>query len=361
MTMVRNKTLQLDKRARIKLRTGERSRVRIRRVMLAVIMTAIMAVPAAALAMEVDIPYQQTFTNDSAEASVANTFDYELTPADASSPMPAGSTGGAYGFSLSGNTSGSLNLDITYPKAGYYYYTVKSKVDSPQQGYTYNAKTYTVMVMIVNGSEGLEIGAITIQDADKNKYDRLVFDTRYYKARPGGGGGGNDGGAGGGGAGGGAAGVAPPAGAPGGGTGNPPTTINDPKPPLAGTKHGEDYWALVNLICMLLTWLTAIVAGILYIKRRREAPDEEEADLETEEYEDPQKLKRKGLLRILIVLVAIISLIVFILTEDMTLPMELVDEYTIWMIIFLAAALLLALISRKVTEETEEMEATPEG
>ena len=325
-------------------------------------MTAVMAVPAAALAMEVDIPYQQTFTNDSAEASVANSFDYELTPADASTPMPADSTGGVYGFSLLGNTSGSLNLNITYPKPGYYYYTVKSKVDSPQQGYTYSSTTYTVMVMIVNGSEGLEIGAITIQDANKSKYDRLVFDTRYYKARPDGGGGGdNGGGAGGDGAGGGAAGVAPPAGAPGGGTGNPPTTINDPKPPLAGTKHGEDYWALINLICMLLTWLTAIVAGILYIKRRREAPDDEEADLENEEYEDPQKLKRKGLLRILIVLVAIISLIVFILTEDMTLPMELVDEYTIWMIIFLAAALLLALISRKVTEETEEMDATPEG
>ena len=83
-------------------------------------------------------------------------------------------------------------------------------------------------------------------------------------------------------------------------------------------------------------------------------PDDEEAIAEAEEYEDPQKLKRKGWLRLGTVLVAIISLIVFILTEDMTLPMKLVDEYTIWMIIFLAAALLLALISRKVTAEPEE-------
>lgn len=361
--MFRKKTLQLDKRARIKLRAGGRYRVKIRRVVLAVIMVFLLAVPTAALAMEVDVPYQQTFTNDSAEASVADTFDYQLTAADASSPMPEGSSGGVYGFSLKGNTSGSLNLKISYPKPGYYYYTVKSKVNSPKTGYTYSKKTYTVMVMVVNGSEDLQIGAITIQDANKSKYDKLVFNTKYYKKKPGGGGDDNGGGgAGGGGAGGGAVAAAPPGGPPdGGGTGNPPTTIDNPEPPLAGVKHGEDYWALINLICMLLTWLTAIVAGILYIKRRREAPDEEEAIAEAEEYEDPQKLKRKGLLRILTVLVAIISLIVFILTEDMTLPMELVDEYTIWMIIFLAAALLLALVSRKTTEETEEYEATPEG
>ena len=109
---------------------------------------------------------------------------------------------------------------------------------------------------------------------------------------------------------------------------------------------------------MLLTWLTAIAAGILYIRRRRQAPDDDEAIADAEEFEDPQKLKRKGWLRIAIIAVAVISLIVFILTEDMTLPMELVDEYTIWMIIFLAAALLLALISRKVTEEQEP---DPEG
>ena len=355
--MFKNKTLQLDKRARIKLRAGGRYRVKIRRVMLAVIMTAVLAIPAAASAMEVTVPYQQTFTNDSAEASVANTFDYQLTPADASSPAPEESKGGVYEFSLSGNTSGSLDLNISFAKPGYYYYTVKSKGGTPAKGYTYSTKTYTVMVMITNGPEGLTTSAITIQDADRNKYDSLRFEPRYYKARPddddddGGGGGGNPAAPG--------AAAAAPANNPGPGTGNPPTTINDPKPPLAGIDG--DHWALINLICMLLTWLTAIVAGILYIRRRRQAPDEGEEYDEAEEYEDPQKLKRKGWLRLITVLAAIVSLIVFIFTEDMTLPMKLVDEWTIWMIIILAAALLLALISRKVTEEIEETEATPEG
>lgn len=351
--MFKNKTLQLDKRARIKLRTGGRSRVRIRRVMLAVIMIAALAVPAAASALEVGIPYQQTFTNDSAQASVADNFDYELTPADASSPMPEGSIGGAYDFSLKGTTSGTLDLNIPFPKAGYYYYTVRSKVGTPAQGYTYDSKTYTVMIMVINGPNGPTIGAITIQDANQSKYDSLRFDTRYYRARPGGGG--NNGGGNAAAAGGAAA---APANNPGAGTDGPGTSIDDPNPPLAGVDKGDDYWALINLICMLLTWLTAIVAGIFYIRRRRQAADDEEPDIEEEDYEDPQKLRRKGVMRIITFLVAIISLIVFILTEDMTLPMRLVDEYTIWMIIILAAALLLALISRKVTEEYE---TTPEG
>ena len=355
MIMNNKKTLQLDKRARIKLRAGGRHRVKIRRMMLAVVMVILLAVPMVASAMEVDIPYQQTFTNDSAEASVANTFDYQLTAADESSPMPAGSSGGVYNFSLRGNASGSLNLNISYPKPGYYYYTVKSK-GNPPTGYTYSSKTYTVMVMIVNGSERLEIGAITIQDESLAKYNKLEFKTRYYKARPGG----NDGGGGTPAAPGGAAAApaapAAPADNPVPAADNPPTEIDDLETPLAGLD--SDYWALINLICMLLTWLTAILAGIFYIRRRRQAPDDEEAIAEAEEYEDPQKLKRKGWLRIAAIVAAIISLILFILTEDMTLPMELVDEWTIWMIIILVAALLLALISRKVTEDTE---STPEG
>ena len=313
-------------------------------------MTVMLGIPAVASAMEVDIPYQQTFKNDSSESSVADTFDYELTAADAASPVPEGSTDSAYDFSLKGNVSGSLNLNITFPKPGYYYYTVRSKVDNPKKGYTYNSKTYTVMVMVVNGSDGLESSAITIKDSDNTKYDKLVFKTKYYKKRPGGngnGGGSNDNVS---------DGVTPPeillddVGDTETESDSPAAFVNPDNPEPV---NGEDYWALINLICMLLTWLTAILGGILYIKRRRQASGVDEDNGATEEYEDPQKLRRKGYLRGGAAVVAIISLILFILTEDMTLPMRLVDEWTIWMIILLAVALLLALISRKVTEEPD--------
>ena len=311
-------------------------------------MTVMLGIPAVASAMEVDIPYQQTFKNNSAESSVADTFDYQLTVADAASPMPEGSSNGAYEFSLEGNVSGLLNLNIDYPKPGYYHYTVRSKVDKPKKGYTYSSKTYTVTVMVINGTNGLETGAIIIQDSKSTKYDKLIFKTRYHKKRPGGGDGtnGNSG-----------DGVTPPEvplddiGDTESGNDNPAAFVNPDNPEPV---NGEDYWALINLICMLLTWLTAILGGILYIRRRRQA----DGDQEPEEMENPQKLRRKGWLRGGAAVVAILSLILFILTEDMTLPMRLVDEWTIWMIVLLAIAVLLALISRKVTEDNE---TNPEG
>lgn len=341
------------------------------------IVAAALAIPAAAMAMEVDVPYEQDFTNDSARPSVADSFNYRLT-ADDSAPMPEGSSDGVYDFSLAGDTKGVLKLNISYEKPGYYYYTVKSHENSPKKGYTYESKTYKVMAMIINGSDGPVLGALTIQDSSLKKYDNLLFKPKYYEKRPqpdpdpdpdpdpnpnpgpnpNGGGGGNPGG-----------GAGAVAGAPADGNPAPapPTTIDDPEPPLAGVDKGEDYWALINLICMILTWITAILGLIFFIRRRnqmKKLQDQNEEALkeaaasgtpaELEETEEPDKLKRKGIVRIVTIVVAIISLILFILTEDMRLPMELWDEWTIWMIILLVIALILALLSRKVTKEPEE-------
>ena len=396
---MQKKFLQQNMRARIKLRAQGRAWVKLRRMMLALIAAAALAIPAAAMAMEmeVDIPYEQDFTNDSARASVADTFNYRLT-ADSSAPMPSGTTGGAYDFSLTGDTKGVLKLDISYAKPGYYDYTIRSNESSPQTGYTYESKVYKVMVMIVNGSDGLVPGAITIKDASSgNKYDNLLFEPSFYEQRPspdpgpgpnpgpdpgpdpgpnpdpnpdpnpnpnpnGGGGGGNAGNAG-------VAGAGAVAGAPADGNPapGPPTNIEDTDPPLAGIDKGDDYWALINLIAMILTCITAILGLIFYIRRRNQASKLEDRNeealqeaaasgtqAELEDVEDPDKLKRKGIVRIVNIVVAIISLILFILTEDMTLPMQLVDEWTIWMIILLVIALILALVSRKVTKEPEE-------
>lgn len=371
-------------RARIKLRLKGRAWVKLRRTMLTIIAVAAIAVPVAAMAVEVEVPYEQDFTNDSAKPSVADSFHYRLT-ADDSAPIPEGSSGGAYDFSLAGDTEGVLKLNIPFAKPGSYYYTIKSHENSPKKGYTYETKVYNVQVVIINGTDGLVQGGIAIWDAD-HKVKTLLLKPSYYQKRPNpdpnpdpdpdpnpspdpdnGGGGGGGTGAG--------AGAGAVAGAPADGTPAPapPTTIDDTEPPLAGVEDGEDYWALINLIAMILTWITAILGLIFYIRRRNQASKLEDrneealkaaaaggAPADLEAAEDPGKLKRKGIARVLIIVVAIISLILFILTEDMTLPMELIDEWTIWMIILLVIALVLALISRKVTAEPDNrQEPTP--
>jgi hypothetical protein len=99
--------------------------------------------------------------------------------------MPSGTAGGAYDFSLAGDTKGVLKLDISYAKPGYYDYTISSNERSPRAGYTYESKVYKVMVMIVNGPNGLVQGALTSKDASSgNKYDNLQFEPRYYQKRP---------------------------------------------------------------------------------------------------------------------------------------------------------------------------------
>ena len=53
-------------------------------------------------------------------------------------------------------------------------------------------------------------------------------------------------------------------------------------------------------------------------------------------------------------LLAGISVIAFILTEDMALPMQLVDKWTVLMIIMLAVEALLGIASKKKVREEEE-------
>ena len=80
-----------------------------------------------------------------------------------------------------------------------------------------------------------------------------------------------------------------------------------------------------------------------------------------EENEDEQKeadkTNRKLFVRALGVIVAIEAVIAFILTEDMSLPMQLTDKWTLMMIIMLAIEAVLGITSKKTREEGEEKQA----
>ena len=113
---------------------------------------------------------------------------------------------------------------------------------------------------------------------------------------------------------------------------------------------------------------TALTSIILVIKAlgkgKEEKDDEEEVDEdgkpvtkekdEDEEEEDETKIKRNRLLKILSILPALAAIITFILTEDMTQPMVLVDKWTILMVIYLLVDLILGILSKKKKEEPED-------
>lgn len=142
-------------------------------------------------------------------------------------------------------------------------------------------------------------------------------------------------------------------------TTNPPaTTIDDPAPPLA-----EGAWALINLISAILTTLGAIIA----LFRRKEEEDEEDDDeqprnnTEDEEEEEDNRGKKMLAAKIVGALAGIAAPITFILTEDMSLPMIMVDKWTILMLIMLAVQIVAAIANKKASElDDEDEEEEPE-
>ncbi len=118
-----------------------------------------------------------------------------------------------------------------------------------------------------------------------------------------------------------------------------PTTIEDTEVPLANGAA----WSLLDLILTVVTGLLAVSLLITYFTGRKE-----------EEEEEYGEIKRKGLLRILSAVPMIGAIILFILTQDMTLPMIIVDE---WTIVFAAITLVqgaITFFSRKKVEEDDD-------
>lgn len=122
--------------------------------------------------------------------------------------------------------------------------------------------------------------------------------------------------------------------------GNPveESVIDDNTTPL-GTKTPS--WALLNLILAIGTSLMSILMLVLYFNGRNKEKELADGSLEK------NKTKRKGLLRLISLIPAISSIVMFILTQNMSLPMIMVDNWTIWMAVIAGIQIALAIFSSK--------------
>ena len=136
----------------------------------------------------------------------------------------------------------------------------------------------------------------------------------------------------------------------------PEVDIDDNDTPLA-----EGTWAVINLIAAILTTLGAIVA--LFRKKEEEDEDEEDQNKDKAEDEDEDDNRGKKMLaaKIAGAVAGIASPIIFILTEDMSLPMALIDKWTLLMAVVLATQIAAAIFNKKASEldDEEEEEAEP--
>ena len=126
----------------------------------------------------------------------------------------------------------------------------------------------------------------------------------------------------------------------------------------------EYYWALINLICAIVTVLFGLL--LLISKRHKDEDDEEEDDetkqqATTNEDEEQEQEKKRGLFtRVLAVLIAIVSVVFFLVTEDMSLAWTWTDQWTIWMVVIGLVQIVVFFVGRKwknVDDDDEDEQA----
>ena len=114
----------------------------------------------------------------------------------------------------------------------------------------------------------------------------------------------------------------------------------------------ESFWALINLICAIVT---ALFGLLLLISKRHKSEDEDDEEDETMDDESKEQEKKRGLLtRVLALLIAILSIVFFLITEDMSLPWTWTDRYTIWMVVIGVVQIVVFFVGRKWKNDDDD-------
>ena len=121
----------------------------------------------------------------------------------------------------------------------------------------------------------------------------------------------------------------------------------------------EKFWALINLICAIVTVLFGLLLLISKRHKNKDDEDDETKDQTTtnEDEEKEQEKKRGAFTRVLAVLIAILSVVFFLVTEDLSLRWTWTDQWTIWMVVIGLVQIVVFFVGRKwknVDDEDEQ-------
>lgn len=121
--------------------------------------------------------------------------------------------------------------------------------------------------------------------------------------------------------------------------------LQEEEVPLAGLADSSA-WALVNFILMNLAIFESVMLLIGYFVDTKDEGKEEEK----------RKLNKKLIFRVISLPIAVLSLVVFLLTEDLAQPVTAVDKYTLVMALIAIVQTVMVALSRKKYEDREEAE-----
>ncbi|MDR1087732.1 MAG: InlB B-repeat-containing protein, partial [Coriobacteriales bacterium] len=141
------------------------------------------------------------------------------------------------------------------------------------------------------------------------------------------------------------------------------TTLPDEEVALAAA--GTPAWALLNLILTVIGAILSIFFLALYLNKRRRKESEEdveerrrrsiEAQMHSDQYEEePETDKKRLVWRVIAILLAIVALFLFILTEDVRLPMVLIDHWTIAHVVIMVVQIVCWIVASRRKKRNEE-------
>ena len=120
----------------------------------------------------------------------------------------------------------------------------------------------------------------------------------------------------------------------------------------------EGSWALINLLCSGGTVLLGLILLLSKLKKEEDEEEDKTAAMRNGNNKQSERYKRRKWLRAVSTVTAVVSVIVFFLTEDMSLAMVLIDKWTLLMVAFLIIQIIFVLFGRKWKELDEKAENT---
>ena len=132
-----------------------------------------------------------------------------------------------------------------------------------------------------------------------------------------------------------------------------PEKIKEEATPQAAPKG---HWALINLIASMLSVVLAVVALLAKHAKDEDEDDEDKDDqvVANENEDDENESTRHRRWKVIATIDAILAVVVFILTENISLPMVLVDKWTVLMVLFGLISIVSTYFARKWHEEDED-------
>ena len=114
--------------------------------------------------------------------------------------------------------------------------------------------------------------------------------------------------------------------------------------PIALTNYTGRAWALVNLICTILSVLLGVYELVIFLRGHKENDKAKEYAISEGEIYQKRVKRRKR--KVWDLIPAVGAVVAFLLTEDMLLPMTIIDRWTPLMAVILAISVTVALLTR---------------